>query len=74
MEVSVKQKKLGEPTGDTLLGKTVFILGSGKIGMDLAKRLRPFGVNIIATKRIWSSNNQGYGKPDGKLSPETFFE
>ncbi|PKI46506.1 hypothetical protein CRG98_033063 [Punica granatum] len=63
MEVSVKQKKLGEPTGDTLLGKTVFILGFGNIGIDLAKRLRPFGVNIIATKRIWSSN-QGSGKTD----------
>ncbi|OWM73991.1 hypothetical protein CDL15_Pgr022262 [Punica granatum] len=61
MEVSVKQKKLGEPTGDTLLGKTVFILGSGKIGMDLAKRLRPFGVNIIATKPSASPVQDGIG-------------
>ncbi|WCJ43963.1 D-3-phosphoglycerate dehydrogenase [Euphorbia peplus] len=56
MVVSVKQKKLGEPTGDTLFGKTVFILGYGNIGIQLAKRLKPFGVNIIATKRSWRSD------------------
>ena len=33
----------------------VFILGFGNIGIDLAKRLRPFGVKIIATKRSWTS-------------------
>ncbi|OAY84127.1 D-3-phosphoglycerate dehydrogenase [Ananas comosus] len=57
LEISVKQRKLGEPTGDTLLGKTVFILGFGAIGFDLAKRLRPFGVKILATKRRWSSDS-----------------
>ncbi|KAK8917035.1 hypothetical protein KSP39_PZI023282 [Platanthera zijinensis] len=53
MENSVKQEKLGQPTGETLQGKTVFILGYGAIGIELAKRLRPFGVKIIATKRSW---------------------
>ncbi|XP_038681640.1 hydroxypyruvate reductase isoform X2 [Tripterygium wilfordii] len=53
MNISVKQKKLGEPTGDTLLGKTVYIMGFGNIGIELAKRLRPFGVKVIATKRSW---------------------
>lgn len=33
----------------------VFILGFGNIGIDLAKRLRPFGVKVIATKRSWAS-------------------
>ncbi|XP_024964342.1 uncharacterized protein LOC112504625 isoform X1 [Cynara cardunculus var. scolymus] len=56
MQFAVKQKKLGEPIGDTLLGKTVFILGFGNIGIELAKRLRPFGVRILATKRNWSSS------------------
>ncbi|MQM18886.1 hypothetical protein Taro_051887 [Colocasia esculenta] len=37
-----------------LLRKQVFILGFGAIGVDLAKRLRPFGVKIIATKRRWA--------------------
>ncbi|EOY33522.1 D-isomer specific 2-hydroxyacid dehydrogenase family protein isoform 5 [Theobroma cacao] len=58
MQISVKQKKLGEPVGETLLGQTVFIMGFGNIGIDLAKRLKPFGVKIIATKRSWASNLQ----------------
>ncbi|KAM0940225.1 putative (S)-sulfolactate dehydrogenase [Dioscorea sansibarensis] len=53
MEVAIKQKILGQPIGDTLQGKTVFIMGFGAIGVDLAKRLRPFGVKILATKRKW---------------------
>ncbi|XP_050236363.1 uncharacterized protein LOC126686354 isoform X2 [Mercurialis annua] len=57
MQVSVKQKKLGEPIGQTLLGKTVFILGFGNIGIELAKRLRPFGVKIIASKRRLVQNS-----------------
>ncbi|WOL02988.1 hypothetical protein Cni_G11708 [Canna indica] len=57
MEAVLKQKKLGMPMGETLLGKTVFILGFGSIGVDLAKRLRVFGVKILATKRSWSSKS-----------------
>ncbi|KAM6544457.1 hypothetical protein CsatB_008904 [Cannabis sativa] len=69
MQNSIKQRKLGEPAGETLLGKTVFILGFGNIGIDLAKRLRPFGVKIIATKRSWTShslesNGSIYGSDD----------
>ena len=33
-------------------------MGFGNIGIDLAKRLKPFGVKIIATKRSWASNLQ----------------
>uniref|UniRef100_A0A803M505 Uncharacterized protein n=1 Tax=Chenopodium quinoa TaxID=63459 RepID=A0A803M505_CHEQI len=55
MEISIKLKKLGEPAGGTLFGKTVLILGLGNIGQELAKRLRPFDVKILATKRSWSS-------------------
>ncbi|RYR55818.1 hypothetical protein Ahy_A05g021690 isoform A [Arachis hypogaea] len=75
LQISIQQRKLGEPITETLLGKTVsilillfktnkslyaldllssfliFILGFGNIGMDLAHRLRPFGVKVIATKR-----------------------
>ncbi|KAH6780428.1 D-isomer specific 2-hydroxyacid dehydrogenase family protein [Perilla frutescens var. hirtella] len=58
MQVAIREKKLGDPAGDTLLGKTIFILGYGNIGIHLAKRLRPFGVNILATKRSWSSLTQ----------------
>ncbi|XP_030513037.1 hydroxypyruvate reductase isoform X2 [Rhodamnia argentea] len=58
MQVSVNQRKLGEPIGETLFGKTVLIVGFGNIGVDLAKRLRPFGVKIIATRRSWCLNSQ----------------
>nr|CAB3452561.1 unnamed protein product [Digitaria exilis] len=54
MDTAVKQKDLGSPTGETLLGKTVLILGFGAIGVEIAKRLKPFGVKILATKRNWS--------------------
>ncbi|XP_031744549.1 uncharacterized protein LOC101215987 isoform X4 [Cucumis sativus] len=57
MQIAVDHKMLGVPTGDTLLGKTVFIMGFGNIGLELAKRLRPFGVRIIATKRSWTENS-----------------
>ncbi|XP_021846150.1 uncharacterized protein [Spinacia oleracea] len=57
MEISIKLKKLGEPAGGTLFGKTVFILGLGNIGCELAKRLRPFDVKILATKRSWTSSH-----------------
>ncbi|GLT82046.1 hypothetical protein SLE2022_004600 [Rubroshorea leprosula] len=58
IQISIEEKMLGEPVGETLLGKTVFIMGFGNIGIELAKRLRPFGVKIIATKRRWSSNSE----------------
>ncbi|XP_065847515.1 uncharacterized protein [Euphorbia lathyris] len=67
LQVSVKQKKLGEPIGETLLGKTVFILGFGNIGIELAKRLQPFGVKIIATKRNWRSELQVSHQPNGPV-------
>ncbi|CAA7396490.1 unnamed protein product [Spirodela intermedia] len=55
MEAAVRNKILGLPVGETLFGKTVFILGLGAIGVDLAKRLRHFGVKVIATKRRWTA-------------------
>ncbi|XP_052727250.1 uncharacterized protein LOC108332408 isoform X2 [Vigna angularis] len=36
----------------------IFILGFGNIGMDLANRLQPFGVQVMATKRSWASYAQ----------------
>nr|TKS15803.1 hypothetical protein D5086_0000030490 [Populus alba] len=67
MQISIKQKRLGVPVGETLLGKTVFIMGFGNIGIDLAKRLRPFGVKIIATKRSWALHSEGSLQSDGFL-------
>ncbi|KAI9383597.1 hypothetical protein POPTR_013G104200v4 [Populus trichocarpa] len=67
MQISIKQKRLGEPAGETLFGKTVFIMGFGNIGIDLAKRLRPFGVKIIATKRSWALHSEGSLQSNGFL-------
>ncbi|XP_073288145.1 uncharacterized protein [Primulina huaijiensis] len=70
MRIAVRQKQLGNPIGDTLIGKTVFLMGFGNIGIHLAKRLRPFGVKILATKRTWpspswnSASFNGYGTDD----------
>nr|XP_019068160.1 formate dehydrogenase, chloroplastic/mitochondrial-like [Solanum lycopersicum] len=64
MKISVEQKKLGEPTGVNLHGKTVFILGFGNIGIHLAKRLRPFDVKILATKRSWGRPAQDSSKSE----------
>lgn len=36
----------------------VFIMGYGNIGIELAKRLCPFGVKVNATKRKWVSDNK----------------
>ncbi|KZV50920.1 hypothetical protein F511_10491 [Dorcoceras hygrometricum] len=45
-----------------LLRKQVFIMGFGNIGVHLAKRLRPFSVKILATKRTWLSPSWNSGK------------
>ncbi|WOL03220.1 hypothetical protein Cni_G11940 [Canna indica] len=66
METIIRENKLGVPVGETLSGKTVFILGFGAIGVELAKRLRPFGVRIIATKRKWSSISLPPNDPSSK--------
>lgn len=39
----------------------VFIMGFGDIGFQLAKRLRPFGVKVLATKRSWDLTLQSKG-------------
>ncbi|RZC62636.1 hypothetical protein C5167_024412 [Papaver somniferum] len=65
MENVVKQKRLGEPAADTLFGKTVFIMGFGNIGNDLANRLRPFGVKILATKRSWQVKSRDSSLSNG---------
>lgn len=67
MDNSIRLKRLGEPCGETLFGKTVFILGCGNIGIELAKRLKPFGVKILATKRSWSSQMNGSSALNGYI-------
>ena len=39
------------PTHNELFNKTVGILGYGKIGKEIAKRIKPFGINLIGYTR-----------------------
>ncbi|CAN7053049.1 unnamed protein product [Brassica rapa subsp. trilocularis] len=75
MQMSVQSRLLGQPTGGTLLGKTVFILGYGNIGIELAKRLKPFGSRVIATKRSWPASimNSDSNLVDEKGSHEDIY-
>ncbi|CAG7903600.1 unnamed protein product [Brassica rapa] len=75
MQMSVQSRLLGQPTGGTLLGKTVFILGYGNIGIELAKRLKPFGSRVIATKTSWPASvmNSDSSLVDEKGSHEDIY-
>ncbi|KAF8690633.1 hypothetical protein HU200_041004 [Digitaria exilis] len=77
MDTAVNQKDLGVPVGETLFGKTILILGFGAIGVEVAKRLRPFGVKVLATKRNWSSDTLPCDVDemvDKKGGPENMYE
>ena len=51
MARSLREKKMGQPQGKALGGKTVGIVGLGGIGQALVLRLKGFGVRIIGIKR-----------------------
>ena len=51
MAASFANRRIGEPRGTTLMGKTVGIVGLGGIGKALAKRLKAFDVRLIGIKR-----------------------
>jgi phosphoglycerate dehydrogenase-like enzyme len=51
MAVSFANRKIGQPKGMALKGKTVGIIGLGGIGKALVKRLRAFDVRLIGIKR-----------------------
>ena len=48
---SFAQRRLGQPTGLGLMGKTVGLIGLGGIGQALSKRLAAFGVRLIGVRR-----------------------
>ena len=51
MAGSLKNRKMGEPQGMALRGRTVGLIGLGGIGQALVRRLRSFDVRIIAIKQ-----------------------
>lgn len=48
---NLRARRVGAPVGTTLMGKTVTIVGFGGIGRVLARRLRGFGVHVVAVSR-----------------------
>ena len=46
-----KEHRWAPPDTEELTSKTVGIVGAGAIGTEVARRARPFGMRIIATKR-----------------------
>jgi phosphoglycerate dehydrogenase-like enzyme len=51
MKANLQNRKMGQPRGNALYGKTVGIVGLGGIGKALILRLKPFGVRLIGLKR-----------------------
>ena len=51
MARSLRDKKMGEPRGRALHGRTVGLVGLGGIGQALIQKLKPFGVHLIGIKR-----------------------
>ncbi len=51
MAKSLSQRQMGVPLGRALSGKTIGIVGLGSVGKALIKRLKAFGVRLIAIKR-----------------------
>jgi len=48
---SFQNGSMGKPQGSSLVGATVGLVGLGAIGASLARRLKPFGVELIGIKR-----------------------
>ncbi len=51
MAASLADRRMGQPQGRALRGRTVGLIGLGGIGRALVKRLRAFDVNLIGIKR-----------------------
>jgi phosphoglycerate dehydrogenase-like enzyme len=51
MAASLRDRRLGEPLGYTLLQKTALLVGFGNIAAELVPRLKPFGMRMIAVRR-----------------------
>eukprot|EP00897_Mesotaenium_endlicherianum_P003006 jgi/Mesen1/2733/ME000169S01906 len=69
MARAVKERRLGQPIGQTLFGKNVLIVGYGGIGRELAPRLRPFGVSISAVRRSWNADAPSSAASAAALPP-----
>lgn len=48
---NVTEKAVGSPMGTMLRGRTVAVLGTGDIGVEVARRLAAFGVHVVGIGR-----------------------
>jgi phosphoglycerate dehydrogenase-like enzyme len=51
MAMSLAERRMGQPQGRALKGRTIGLIGLGGIGRALVKRLQAFGVHLIGIKR-----------------------
>jgi phosphoglycerate dehydrogenase-like enzyme len=57
-QAAVRERRLGEPCGETLFGKSVLILGFGNIAKELVPRLKAFGVRMSCVRlSSWDDDN-----------------
>jgi phosphoglycerate dehydrogenase-like enzyme len=47
----INRKRLSEPMGQAMLRKTCCLVGLGDIGVEIARRLQPFGMTLTAVRR-----------------------
>ncbi|KAK9822438.1 hypothetical protein WJX74_008563 [Apatococcus lobatus] len=51
MAASVREQRIGLPTGETLFSKTALVIGYGGIARELVPRLQAFGTKLILVRR-----------------------
>ncbi len=51
MQQQQREKRWARLAGTDLVGRTLGIIGMGKIGADVARMARPFGMRVVGTKR-----------------------
>ena len=56
-QAGVRASQLGTPLGQSLLGRTVCLVGLGHVGSALARRLQPFGVVLSGVGRRLDSSH-----------------
>jgi D-3-phosphoglycerate dehydrogenase len=57
---SVHRGEWKRHTGRELAGKTLGVLGFGRVGKEVAKRAMAFGMNVRVFNTSWSSQHQSY--------------
>jgi phosphoglycerate dehydrogenase-like enzyme len=64
----------GRPCGEALIGRKVLIIGLGAVGRALAKRLKPMGMEVIATDLFQDKETAQALGLAGLYGPESLFD